>query len=142
VKKLAQCVNLFDLTNMILPVVCVFMFSLAAVAQTSATPLTTSASSTVPLPHVQFKVAPMPQPRDGRGYAYSLCTGQVIPDAAIWGRYGVHEHVTPAKGLKYDTAHPCGPFSDSVNPMVSGGNPPYHFRSIRVDFRPLACTLV
>ncbi|MHB1958829.1 MAG: hypothetical protein ACYCO5_07340 [Acidobacteriaceae bacterium] len=138
-KKPVQCLNVFDLTNIILPVaVCMFVSVSAAVAQTTAVP---PANGQVPLPHVQFNVSSIPQPKAGRGYAYSLCTGQVIPDADIWGKIGVHAHVTPAKGLKYDTAHPCGPVSDSVNPMVSGGNPPYHFQLDTGGFPPIGVHL-
>ena len=135
-KKLVRGINLFDLINIILPVaVCMLVLVSTAVAQTTAAP---PATGQVPLPHVQFNVAPMPQPKRGVPYAYNLCTGQVIPYGDIWGN---RTRPTPAKGLKYDTAHPCGPFSDSVNPMVSGGNPPYHFQLDSGGFPPIGMHL-
>lgn len=138
-KKLVQCRNIFVSTCSVLAVgFCIFALTSTVAAQTATA---TSATGQVPLPHVQFNVSSIPQPKAGRGYAYSLCTGQVIPDADIWGKIGVHAHVTPAKGLKYDTAHPCGPVSDSVNPMVSGGNPPYHFQLDPGGFPPIGVHL-
>ena len=130
-------------TSILLPfAVCIFVLTATLAAQTAAAPpAAVPATGQAPMPHVQFNVASIPQPKAGRAYAYNLCTGQVIPDAAIWGRPGLHAYVRPAKGLKYDTAHPC-PSTNSLNSMVSGGiGGPYHFQLEPGGFPPLGMHL-